>query len=74
MIIANTKHEASLRSADTSDIFANSYAEDGAAVVTVHTNGMISDCNYSAGELLKCVASRLIIKPISKKYSAGLLI
>lgn len=32
MNIANTKHEASLRSADTADIYANSYAEDGAAL------------------------------------------
>lgn len=65
MNIANTKHEASLRPADTADIYAKSYAEDGAAVVTVHTNGMISDCNYSAGELLMCAASSLTWRPIS---------
>jgi hypothetical protein len=65
MNIANTKHVASLRSADTSDIYANSYPEDGAAVITVHTNGMISDCNYSAGELLKCAASSFTWRHIS---------
>lgn len=65
MNIANTKHEASLRSADATDIYANSYAEDDAAVVTVHTNGMISDCNYSASELLKCAPSSLTWRHIS---------
>jgi len=65
MNIVNTNHEASLRSAETADIYASSYAEDGAAVVTVHTNGMISDCNHSASELLKCSASSLTWRHIS---------
>lgn len=65
MNVTYTKALANLIPSNISDINENSYIEDYAAVLTVQTNGRISDCNQSASDLLSCDDSSPIWQHIS---------
>ncbi|MDI1361801.1 hypothetical protein [Methylotenera sp.] len=65
MSMTYTKVQTNLTHSKISCVQENTYPEDGAAVLTVQTNGRILDFNQSASDLLNCNGSNLAQQHIS---------